>query len=370
MKYMGSKRAMLKNGLGQLLLEESKNANNIFDPFCGSSSVSWFLAEETMSKVFSGDLQNYSIDLANSILLRDKVLSVNEISILEEWVDVSELCYLTFRKEIQYEISEDFVNRNRKLSASFDLPITNAYGGYYFSLDQSLKFDSLLMNVPHSEPFRSLAFAGLIEAASSCVASPGHTAQPFQPRGNGLQSILDSWNRDPFFYVEKSLSELSCRCANQIGFAKRCNAIELLDMVSEDDLVFIDPPYSGVQYSRFYHVFETISNSQKIEVSGCGRYPDRMSRPTSDYSMRSKSIVSFEEMIKKVSQKNAKAIITFPVDKCSNGLSGEVVKNISKKYFKVNLEIVKGSFSTLGGNNKNRPARHVSEELILLLSPK
>ena len=39
MKYMGSKRAMLKNGLGELLLQEATKANRVFDPFCGSSSA-------------------------------------------------------------------------------------------------------------------------------------------------------------------------------------------------------------------------------------------------------------------------------------------------------------------------------------------
>lgn len=39
MKYMGSKRAMLENGLGELLGQEIQTANRFVDLFTGSAAV-------------------------------------------------------------------------------------------------------------------------------------------------------------------------------------------------------------------------------------------------------------------------------------------------------------------------------------------
>lgn len=368
MKYMGSKRAMLKNGLGELLLQEAPKANRIFDAFCGSSSVTWFLAERTDRQVIAGDLQKFSVDLANSILLRNEPLKEDDVKSLENWINLSKCFHDIVKIEIEFKQTKKFVLENRKLSSKSFFSIAHAYAGYYFSLDQALKIDALLLFLPEHEPIRSLAITALIEAASQCVAAPGHTAQPFQPEGNGLKAIIEAWQRDPFFYVEKMLTHLSTRHAKKIGIAKTSNAIDLMELLEEGDMVFLDPPYSGVHYSRFYHVLETISRNSWETVSGAGRYPDSLRRPKSDYSIRGKSVKAFNDLLEKISNNKASAIITFPANVCSNGLSGKLVKEIASKYFSVSHEIVKGHFSTLGGNNNNRPARHRSEELILVLN--
>lgn len=370
MKYMGSKRTMLKNGLGELLLSEVPKANRIFDPFCGSSSVTWFLAEKTDRQIIAGDLQKFSVDLANSILLRNEPLKKCEIKSLENWINLAKCFYDIAKIDLEFKPTKKFVIENRKLSQKSPFPITHAYAGHYFSIDQALKIDSLLFFLPEYESLRSLAVTGLIEAASQCVAAPGHTAQPFQPKANGLTAIIEAWKRDPFIYVERILTDLSMRYAQKIGLAKSSNAIDLMDLVEEGDMIFLDPPYSGVHYSRFYHVLETISRNSWENVSGTGRYPDSERRPKSDYSMRGKSIKAFDDLLQKIANNKASAIVTFPANECSNGMSGKVVKEIASKYFSVSHEIIKGQFSTLGGNNNNRPARHKSEELILVLNQK
>ena len=175
MKYMGSKKTMLKNGLGELLLQEAPKANRVFDPFCGSSSVVWFLAEQTDRQIIAGDLQKFSTDLANALLLRNAPLKTDELLTLENWVTLSKSFHEIIRVELEFKKTKKFVLENRKLSSKNSFPIANAYGGYYFSIDQALKIDSLLFFLPEHEPIRSLAFSSLIEAASQCVAAPGDT---------------------------------------------------------------------------------------------------------------------------------------------------------------------------------------------------
>ena len=70
MKYMGSKRWMLKNGLGDILRREAEPASRVVDLFCGGSSVSWFVATELKKPVIACDLQQYATTLASAVVKR------------------------------------------------------------------------------------------------------------------------------------------------------------------------------------------------------------------------------------------------------------------------------------------------------------
>ena len=368
MKYMGSKKYMLKNGLGELIIDQSKNSKNFYDPFCGSASVVWFAAKNIDNKIIAGDLQGYAVDLANAVLLREEPIFQNNT--LDDWIVEAEQKQ-SFSVKIKSKNQIDFVLKSRDYCKNSTKGIiTKSYGGHYFSAEQSLKFDYLLKSIPEREPYKSIAKSALIIAATFCVASPGHTAQPFQPTKSAIKFIEESWKRDPFIYIRRALREVTTQFSNKKSRAYVSEATKLLNKVEEGDLVFIDPPYSGVHYSRFYHVLETISRGNCSKVSGNGRYPDPQERPRSDYSMRGTSVKAFNGLLEQISNKKASAIITFPLGRCSNGLSGDLVKEMSKKYFRVKKNLIKGTFSTLGGNKKNRPARLQSAELVLLLEPK
>src|SRR5207245_3922435 len=77
-----------------------------------------------------------------------------------------------------------------------ELPITNAYGGHYYSPRQAVWIDALRANLPSREPAKTVAHAALIQAASQCAAAPGHTAQPFQPTRTAKRFIEEAWSKD------------------------------------------------------------------------------------------------------------------------------------------------------------------------------
>jgi hypothetical protein len=68
--------------------------------------------------------------------------------------------------------------------------------------------------------------------------------------------------------------------------------------------------------------------------------------------------------------------MTFPDHDCSNGLSGDSVREIAAKHFRVRESQVESKFSTLGGtgderdNGGGRSARQHARELILVLEPR
>lgn len=374
MKYMGSKRTMLSNGLGELLGREIQSANRFVDLFTGSGAVAIHIARQFPVPVAAVDLQQYSAVVTSAVVGRQRHLGWQII--WEEWEAQALKAFKVSSTPNFSDLTQTNVQRFRGWCAKQKgMPITKAYGGHYFSPQQAVWIDALRANLPTKKSARIVALAALIQAASQCAAAPGHTAQPFQPTLTALPFLQDAWTRNIVLRTKKALSELAGICALKRGSAKVADANDFAQKLYESDLVFIDPPYSGVHYSRFYHVLETIAQGECGPVSGVGRYPDATLRPRSRYSLKTESANALDELLKNVSSRGAKAILTFPNHECSNGLSGEQVCEVAQQHFSVEEQIVASRFSTLGGRNNGgnkkhgRAARHDAQELILVLRP-
>src|SRR5262245_40431338 len=79
MKYLGSKRWMLANGLGSLLRREVRRHERFVDLFCGGASVSWFIATLSEVPVLAVDLQRYATTLADAVLLRNQIVDLETL---------------------------------------------------------------------------------------------------------------------------------------------------------------------------------------------------------------------------------------------------------------------------------------------------
>lgn len=384
MKYMGSKRWMLSNGLGHLIQHELKSATRFVDLFSGSGSVAHFAATSPGAvPVVACDIQQFSVVLASAVITRTATFDPEPI-----WNDWHQRAhtYLSDNRKLttlgeripglRKGFTKDFVDQERQRCAEDDQPITNAYGGYYFSRTQALWIDALRATLPTDAAHQSVALAALIAAASSCSASPGHTAQPFRPSLGAKEFLYDAWCRDPLTQTKRTMIALAACHAVQKGAAMRQDANSSTQNLKNGDLVFLDPPYSGVHYSRFYHVLETIAWGTCGPVEGTGRYPPASERPRSPYSIASEAPSAIEHLLMGIAEREAKAILTFPQRACSNGLSGPDVCEIANKYFHVRSTFKRSRFSTLGGtqdadgNGYGRRARQKTHELILTLTPR
>lgn len=377
MKYMGSKRAMLANGLGKILRAETDKSRCFADLFVGSGAVSWYVAQNSGCRVLAADLQLFAVSLAEAVINREK--AVDAESVRKGWF--REAKEKNRRSRLFHE-AEEFdkerwerarranVDRARELCASSRGPITGAYGGYYFSPKQAQIFDALRSCLPDEASMRSVALASLISAASECAAAPGHTAQPFQPTRKGAKFLFGAWRQDVWSHVRSALDRICPKYARTTGLGMVCDAEAAAEQLKKGDVAFLDPPYSGVHYSRFYHVLETIARGTRSEIEGAGRYPPPSERPKSDFSLRSKSEDALSRLLSKLAENGVRAILTFPQEETSNGLSGSIVERIAKSYFKSTKVVVNGRFSTLGGNSENRKARIPAYEIILTLVPR
>jgi len=384
MKYMGSKRWMLGNGLGHLIQHELKSAKRFVDLFSGSASVSHFAATSPGGvPVIASDIQQFSVFLAGAVITRTAPL--DPAPVWTAWFDRARR-HLTGRRQLTnaQEIvpplnagfTRAYVDEVRAYCENIALPITRAYGGHYFSRGQALWIDALRATLPRGESERLVALAALINAASTCSASPGHTAQPFRPSQGAKEFLHDAWRRDVLVSTKKTIEALAGCHALRKGWAYCQDANDAALTLREDDLVFLDPPYSGVHYSRFYHVLETIARGTCGPVYGVGRYPPPEERPKSPYSIASEASAALDGLLSAIGNKGAKAILTFPQRACSNGLSGPEVHAIAEKYFRVASTFKRSRFSTLGGtqdaegNGYGRRARQKTHELILTLCPR
>jgi adenine-specific DNA-methyltransferase len=262
MKYMGSKRWMLQNGLGSLLTERGGTCQRFIDLFAGSGAVSAFVATKHKVPCFAYDLQLFSSVLTNAILSRSSILDSK--AIWRDWEGRASLSLgsafkgrpeapTSFTKAYVYECRDWCNDRRGKI-------ITSSYGGHYFSPQQALWIDALRATLPKDAAERVVALSALIQAASQSAASPGHTAQPFQPTRTAKKYIEEAWNKSITERTEAILSAICSQHALSVGGAFVLDANEAVKTLQEGDLVFIDPPYSGVHYSRFYHVLETIAS--------------------------------------------------------------------------------------------------------------
>ncbi len=373
MKYMGSKRAMLRNGLGGVLDSMMGNHKRFIDLFTGSASVAWHVAQRYPIETWAFDLQRYSAILAAAVVQRDH--QVDPIKLWKNWSLRAASRFASFSAPASSEIGPSFVRKARKWAGQFDeTSLINAYAGHYYSPIQASWLQALRDTIPSSSPNREICLSALVIAASKCAASPGHTAQPFQPTDTALKYLQLSWQRNLCDDIQNALVQIAPLHAKIIGKALTGDANKVASELESGDLVFIDPPYSDVQYSRFYHVLEAITVGYTSPVFGIGRYPPLDERPSSKYSQKSNSLFAIQDLLATLADRSVSAIITFPDHDCSNGITANTIKNAASKRFKVKTRRVSSVFSTLGGpaarKDGPRLARLIANEMILCLEPK
>jgi len=176
----------------------------------------------------------------------------------------------------------------------------------YFGVRQCLQIDSIRYAIdqvagPCDQPQNEVLFykfiTALIYAASRSVSSPGHFAQHNVPNNRNINRYLlrerskDIWSGFLACVDELFANPLSNGLEN---LALKEDARSLLlpsspyfHMISRNSLVYADPPYTGDQYSRYYHVLNTLALYDYPACEGRGRY--RSDRYVSPFSLRSRA---------------------------------------------------------------------------------
>ena len=138
------------------------------------------------------------------------------------------------------------------------------FGGKYFSDRSARIIGHIRDEIELRKPFLStkefhILVASLLYSADKIANTVGHYDAYFKK--NRLHDV----------FVMRSIAPIRARTSNVAIFRRDAN--RLAKKISAD-VVYIDPPYNSRQYSRFYHVLETLTKWDQPPLYGVALKPD------------------------------------------------------------------------------------------------
>ena len=138
------------------------------------------------------------------------------------------------------------------------------YGGRYFSARDAKIIGYLREKIEESRPELTekeycMLLAGLLYSADKAANTVGHYDAYI--KGKPIRDTFHFEQIHPFDTSGKTI-EICREDANQLARRLRC------------DVVYIDPPYNSRQYSRFYHVLETLTKGGTPQLFGEALKPE------------------------------------------------------------------------------------------------
>lgn len=328
-KYMGSKTEIIKfveYGINLI----HRNNQSICDLFAGSATLSGALRGEC--NVISNDIQSYSEILSKTYLYTydwDAYPTVQELS--DSAMQRVERFKNEFSQFNRFNYDSEFnlddfnaLEREQQELMNFEsfeefdeyYLFTKYYSGTYWSYEQCVWIDSIKCvadKYRQCEPLYNAIMAALMYAMAYNSQSTGHYAQYRDA------STLSSMN-DILIYRRKSINEFFVRKMNELreklsdvnsreAETYSLDYIECLNNLAEGTLVYADPPYCFVHYSRFYHAIETLVRYDYPTVHYKGRY--REDRYQSPFCIKTKVDRAFEEMFNSIRNRNLDLVLSY-----------------------------------------------------------
>lgn len=247
------------------------------------------------------------------------------------------------------------------------------FAGGYLGIKQSIEVDSiryaidiLHKNRAFSADEKAWALIALCQAICKCSTTTGHFAQFIKVKESNFKnfskqrqrSIWDEWLSA--FKTFQPFRDARWRKSNKIFHEDAETLIGRLNKrYSLPSVIYADPPYTADQYSRYYHLYETLLEYDYPESSGVGRYrPDRF---VSRFSLKTAVEDAFENLISNTARLGCQLVLSYP----ENGLFENTKENVIgllRKYFS-KYEIaheIQHKHSSLGGS-QGKPKYDVNE---------
>ncbi len=345
LRYMGNKTKII-NFIVKRIVNEVPQHGYVLDLMAGTHAISYALKGRYV--IYANDIQQYSAVIGKALVENNAYLKVTEEDIVKLLQYMQEnLSELESQKSMiksnQYISSKQdhIINKYKKDSKKFPYCLFSYYfADKYFTLRNCMVIDSLryaidkLTKEDKDEFRKSVLLTCLLYAISYTVLTTGHFAQ-YRVRGEDLKSIKERKVEEYFLNKARSIQIRSNGKLNRIfneNYKFLFERKEYQNVLSKLDLVYLDPPYSGANYSRYYHIPETLV---KYDYPGCffkGCY--REDRHNSRFCSKNDAEKEFEYAIKNISQVNnrIKLIVSYSRSN-SSILSVSQIRRICRKYF-------------------------------------
>jgi len=258
-RYTGSK-SKLTEWIRDIIKEECDGCDSFCDIFAGTGVVTYSVINDFKHFIVNDFL--YSNEVIYNAFFGNKNYDYDKLIKLAK----------KYRNLNADELTPDFVTIN--------------YGDKYFSRDDALKIDFIRNDIESKHKSLTkmeydILLASLIYSFDRSANTVGHYDAYIKSK-----SIKTSFK---FELISPILKNDDFRTVKIF----REDANKLAQRITSD-VVYIDPPYSSRQYSRFYHLIETITKWEKPNLYGEALKPDPEN--VSEYC-KTKAIDFFNELI-------------------------------------------------------------------------
>lgn len=315
LRYMGNKKKLLDFIIPEIQ-KITKEGDLICDIMAGTSSIGFALSDR--NQIISNDVQFYSF-IISSFLLDDKK---NEMNI-----------------SIQNDINSNY---EKNIILKKNVFFTNHYSDTYFSKKQCIEIDSLIFSIQNLKDHKKKIFytSVLLSTLCSCQSTTGHFAQ-FLPSSNSRVKKIQTSSIKNIF-DKKVLEFLNIPNAKfkNISFNLDYNDLLKHNILKNVKCFYLDPPYTGDQYSRFYHILETAAKMDMPSLDK-NKAKYRNDRFQSGFCYKKSAKNEFENIISFCYRNNSNLIISYST---TGIIKIDDLISICKLYYK-NIEIKKRQYS-------------------------
>lgn len=334
--YQGSKKKLLE--FIHSNLDPYINSNDvILDIFSGTSSVCY--SYKNTNKVYANDAETYAFFIAKALLSKqtnkielERVFSFyeqykNPSNIYDTWIK-NEENYIKQKKlkelvELYETIPTVWKNQKKFFNSCSEFSLfVKYYSTNYFGIKQARDIDALRYSIEQCEDnCKPILFSCLYFAMKESVFSKdGHMAQPldifkhekklFQVRSKNILELFK-------FKLEDFCSSNFCETAfNNDAFNYDLDTLLKNNLIPSDtSVIYADPPYTDMQYSRYYHLLNTVTTYNYPDLTLYhGQYTKGLyleNRFQSNLSKKSTCIDSMKNLINYSHINNITLVISF-----------------------------------------------------------
>lgn len=399
LNYQGSKKNLI-NFIHENTSSLISPEQTILDIFAGTCSVGY--SYKRTNRIFANDSEAYSYNISKALLgdyskyncteilkqiSKSYNLNLKRIKPIYKELALKEANLI--ENAVQEEISNFYegvptVWNGQAFSSCdcYDL-FTVHFSSSYFGVNQSMGIDSLRFAFEQykSSALFSPLLSSLYFAMKECVfAKDGHMAQPLDVQKNFTKLIKQRKKSiDRVFQLKfTEFFESGFAPSSHKNVVYNLDFEELLKIPkiqNEVDFIYADPPYTDMQYSRYYHLLNFVTVYRPLEptiINGSytkGLYTQ--GRFQSKLSTRSTCLKTFSTLVMfaKVYRKNLAVSFAYPHDLKNQKtdryvMSIEDLISLCQTHFGKNfVEVV--SCDYYHSNNRNSAQKKVLEYLVL-----
>jgi adenine-specific DNA-methyltransferase len=330
-KYMGSKAAILPFIAAELSKVHTEGRPFV-DLFAGACAISGGFGN--IGKIISNDIQEYSAVIASTYLHRAKKIGNFDIVSLAFPIVSQNLAALP--DELNYPLESTLSEfnkiekRNRKLiNRKFEYShhlFTCIYSGTWWSAEQCVwidaireVLDSLFYQKKIDKPDFDFGLTCLMHSMAYTSQGTGHYAQYRDAKTEIGMADINKYRRASVekIFKKKFDTLLKWNLDNVTDLDHELISMDYRECLAkiEPSVVYADPPYAFVHYSRFYHAMETIVKYDYPEIQHRGnevvkgRY--RVERHQSPFCIKSQVVGAFEKLFDGIKQSDSDLLLSY-----------------------------------------------------------